>query len=57
MKTSSEMFVIYKYLNDPMMRVKSHKYTKGEFVIVKDLFNAADSSLFESTSLSNQQIA
>lgn len=45
MKTSSEMFVIYKYLNDPMMRVKSHKYTKGEFVIVKDLFNAADSSL------------
>jgi len=25
-KTSSEMFVIYKYTQDPRMRIKSHKY-------------------------------
>ena len=26
-RTSSEMFVIYKYTNDPLMKVKSEKYT------------------------------
>ena len=27
MKTSSEMFVIYKYFSDPLIKVKSVKYT------------------------------
>lgn len=25
-KNSSEMFIIYKYLNDPLLKVKSEKY-------------------------------
>lgn len=38
-KDSSEMFVIYKYVNDPLLKVKSEKYTSiPEFVDVKDLF-------------------
>jgi len=39
-KNSSEMFIIYKYLNDPLLKVKSEKYCgNGEdFVQIKDLF-------------------
>jgi hypothetical protein len=39
-KNSSEMFVIYKYVNDPLLKVKSEKYCgNGEdFVQIKDLF-------------------
>jgi hypothetical protein len=38
-KDSSEMFVIYKYVNDPLLKVKSEKYTTmPEFVQAKDLF-------------------
>lgn len=33
------MFVIYKYVNDPLLKVKSEKYTSiPEFVKAKDLF-------------------
>jgi hypothetical protein len=33
------MFVIYKYVNDPLLKVNSEKYTGiTEFVPVKDLF-------------------
>lgn len=31
-KTSSEMFVIYKYFSDPLIKVKSQKYTEDKFV-------------------------
>lgn len=39
-KNSSEMFTIYKYLNDPLMKVKSEKYCGNaeDFVQIKDLF-------------------
>jgi hypothetical protein len=38
-KDSSEMFVIYKYVNDPLLKVKSEKYTGiPEYVQAKDLF-------------------
>ena len=39
-KTSSEMFVIYKYFSDPLIKVKSQKYTEDKFVQIKDLFPA-----------------
>lgn len=45
MKTSAEMFTIYKYTNDPRMKVKSEKYTSGEFTEVKDLIDQEDSML------------
>lgn len=33
------MFVIYKYVNDPLLKIKSEKYTGiPEFVQAKDLF-------------------
>ena len=37
-KTTSEMYVIYKYTRDPMLKVKSEIYTEDEFKMVKDLF-------------------
>lgn len=50
-RTSSEMFVIYKFTNDPYMRVKSDKYTNGRFVQVRDLFPREESALFETSLL------
>jgi hypothetical protein len=32
------MFVIYKYFSDPLMKVKSEKYTHDQFLQIKDLF-------------------
>mmetsp|Transcript_27989 Transcript_27989/g.37353 ORF Transcript_27989/g.37353 Transcript_27989/m.37353 type:complete len:147 (+) Transcript_27989:1627-2067(+) len=37
LKTSAEMFSVYLYTKDPTMRMKSDKYTQGEFKAVKDL--------------------
>ena len=51
-KTSSEMFSIYIYVKDPMMEVKSDKYTNGEFKKVKDLISIED-SLLVSSQMSN----
>ena len=48
LKTSSEMFSIYLYTKDPSMRIKSDKYTNGEFKMVKDLVNLEDSLLVSS---------
>ena len=47
-KTSAEMFSIYIYVKDPMMQVKSDKYTEGEFKKVKDLVSLEDSLLVSS---------
>lgn len=48
LKTSAEMFSIYLYTKDPTMRIKSNKYTQGEFRAVKDLVNIDDSLLVSS---------
>ena len=32
------MFVIYKFTNDPFMKVKSVKYTDDKFLCIKDLY-------------------
>jgi len=45
------MFVIYKFTNDPYMRVKSDKYTNGRFVQVRELFPPEESALFETSLL------
>lgn len=45
LKTSSEMFAIYKYNNDPSMRVKSARYTNGEFKQVLEIVNVEESLL------------
>ena len=37
MKTSAEMFTIYKYTNNPVMFIRSDKYTNSQFVQVKDI--------------------
>lgn len=37
-KSSSEMFVIYKFFSDPLIKVKSTKYTNDEYVEIKELF-------------------
>ena len=50
-RTSSEMFVIYKFTNDPQMKVKSVRYTQDKFVPVKDLFPEEESTLFETSIL------
>ncbi len=50
-RTSSEMFVIYKFTNDPMMRVKSARYTDDKFVPVSDLFPAEEPTLYETSIL------
>lgn len=53
-KTSSEMFVIYKYTQDPHMMVKSPKYTSqlGEnFIECRHLLPQEESLLFENSIL------
>lgn len=52
LKTSSEMFVIYKFTNDPFMKVKSAKYTEDKFVCIKDLYT--QQTLLETSPLSIQ---
>jgi len=37
-KTTAEMFKVYKYVSNPLIKVKSDYYTKGEYVEIKDLF-------------------
>ena len=44
-KTSFEMFAIYKFNNDPSMRVKSDRYTGGEFKQVLEIINVEESLL------------
>ena len=39
MKTSSEMFAIYKYTNNPRMIVRSKTYTAEKYVEVKDIID------------------
>ena len=51
-KTSFEMFTIYKFNNDPSMRVRSTRYTGGEFKQVLELISA-DDSLLESSQMTN----
>ena len=48
MKTSSEMYSIYMFTRDPTMRIKSDRYTNGEFQAVKDLVNIEDTLLVSS---------
>ena len=48
LKTSTEMFSIYLYTKDPTMRMKSEKYTSGEFKAVKDLVSIEESLLVSS---------
>ena len=52
-KTSSEMFVIYKYTNDPRMIVKSSKYTGNAFTECKDLLPKEEAVLFETSVLND----
>lgn len=54
-KTSSEMFAIYKYTNNPRMIVRSTKYTKGQFVEVKDIIDQ-EGSLLETSILNLYQV-
>lgn len=42
------MFSIYLYTKDPSMKVKSDKYTNGEFKSIKDLVNIEDTLLVSS---------
>jgi len=42
------MFSIYLYTKDPTMRIKSDRYTEGEFKMVKDLVKIEDSLLISS---------
>ena len=46
------MFSIYIYAKDPMMQIKSDKYTGGEFKRVKDLISL-DDNLLVSSQMSN----
>jgi len=39
------MFTIYKYTNNPVMKVCSDKYTKGVFTEVKDVISQENSLL------------
>lgn len=50
-RNSAEMFVIYKYANDPQMKVKSSVYTQDQFVPVRDLFPKQEEALFETSIL------
>lgn len=52
LKTSFEMFAIYKFSNDPQMRVKSDRYTGGEFKQVLELVDVEE-SLLESSQMTN----
>ena len=51
-RTSAEMYSIYIYAKDPMMQIKSDKYTDGEFKPVKDLISL-DDNLLVSSQMSN----
>ena len=51
LRTSAEMFAIYKFTNDPHMLVKSKKYTEGFFVACKDLLPKQEETLFETSIL------
>ena len=50
--SSSEMFSIYNYSKDPMMLVKSERYTGNEWKKVVDLVNL-DENLLVSSQISN----
>ena len=50
--SSSEMFSIYNYSKDPMMLVKSERYTGNEWKKVVDLVNL-DDNLLVSSQISN----
>lgn len=50
-KSTSEMFVIYKYTNDPKMVVKSAKYTDGLFTECRNLLPVEEELLFETSIL------
>lgn len=52
-KTSAEMFVIYKFANDPRMVVKSAKYTGSEFTECKNLLPLEEAILFETSVLND----
>ena len=55
-KTSAEMFCIYKYTNDPHMRVKSGRYCKtADFVECRELLPAEEATLFENSILNELQ--
>ena len=45
------MFAIYKHANDPLMLVRSTKYTDGHFVHCKDLLPKEEETLFETSIL------
>ena len=55
-RSSSEMFVIYKYTNDPFMQCKSDRYTQGKFVPFRDLFPDEESHIFETSILQQLKI-
>jgi len=55
-RSSSEMFVIYKYTNDPLMLVKSDRYTEGKFVPVRALFPKEESLIFETSILQQMKL-
>lgn len=50
-KSTAEMFVIYKYTNDPRMQVKSEKYTEGLFTECRHLLPKEEELLFETSIL------
>ena len=50
------MFVIYKYTNDPLMLVKSDRYTEGKFVPVRALFPKEESLIFETSILQQMKL-
>jgi len=45
------MFAIYKYVNDPLLQVKSAKYTEDNFLQCKDLLPNQEETLFETSIL------
>ena len=51
------MFVIYKFTQDSSLKVKSEKYTNGEFVECKELLPKEEASLFESQIVNRVPIA
>ena len=55
MKTSSEMFAIYKYTTNPRMIVRSTKYTESKYVEVKDIIDQ-EGSLLETSILNLYQV-
>lgn len=52
-KSSSEMFAIYKFTNDPRMIVRSSKYTNGEFIECRHLLPQEESVFFETSILND----